>query len=88
MKRRLSKSLIRCIVVGLILFMVGFFVAKLITPTQAGEGSSSSSGESGFKKEIETRNSDFRIILGSLLFISAIVTYGYIKEKRRRKVDK
>lgn len=86
MKRKLPKNLIRWIILCLILFMVGFFVAKLLTPSPAGEGKGESSGGGGMKPKMEKRPANFTAILVILGVMAAALGYGYYREKKRKKL--
>ncbi len=86
MKRKLPKNLLRWIILCLVVFIVGVFVAKLLTTSQAGEGKGESSGGGGFKPKMEKRPANFTAILVILAIMAAALGYGYYREKRRKKL--
>jgi membrane protein DedA with SNARE-associated domain len=85
MKIKLSKKVIRCIVIGLVVFMVGFFAARLLTPPGEGKGSGGSSGPGNMTPVLEKRQMDFTIIIIFLVVLVALIGYGYYREKKKRK---
>jgi hypothetical protein len=85
MKFKLSKNVIRLVILGLVLFMVGFFAAKLVTPTRGEKATDGSSGSGGFKPTIEKKETSYTIIIVIVALVAAVVGYGYFRERKRRK---
>lgn len=85
MKIKFSKKIVRCVIVGLVLFMVGFFAARLFTPAGEGKGGGGSSGPGTMTPMLEKRQMDYTIIIIFLVFLVGIVAYGYYREQKRRK---
>lgn len=85
MKFKLSKNVIRLVILGLVLFMVGFFAAKLLTPTREGEATGGSSDSGGLKPTIEKKEASYTAIIVIVGMVAAVVGYGYYRERKRKK---
>ena len=84
MKRKLPKNLMRWIILCLIVFVVGLFVAKMLTPSQAEDGKGKSSGGGGLKPKMEKKPVNVTAILVILGILAVALGYGYYREKKRR----